>query len=82
VWNLFHATLLESRILKWLLNFLKIYIPYAWPLNMKVPLSFETSTFIIQLLSETFLILGRIHRDTTINVHRFSCKVPVIIVGF
>jgi hypothetical protein len=29
VWNLFHATLLESRILKWLLNFLKIYIPYA-----------------------------------------------------
>ena len=33
--------------------------------------------FFLQLLSETFLILRRVERDI-INVHRFSCKEPVI----
>ena len=36
----------------------------------------------LQLLSETFLILRRILRDITINVHRSSCKVPVSLVRF
>jgi hypothetical protein len=38
--------------------------------------------FSLQLLSEIFLILRRIQRDTIINVHKFSCKVPITIVGF
>ena len=33
-------------------------------------------------LSETFLNLRRVQRDMITNVHRSSCKVPVIIVGF
>jgi hypothetical protein len=37
-----------------------------------------SSTF----LSETFLILRRIQRGIIIHVHRSSCKVPVILVGF
>jgi hypothetical protein len=32
------------------------------------------------ILHETVLILTRIQRHITINVHRYSCKVPVIIV--
>jgi hypothetical protein len=31
-------------------------------------------------LSEAFLILRRIQRDTVINVNRFLCIVPVIVV--
>jgi hypothetical protein len=31
---------------------------------------------------ETFLMLRRIQRDIIINVHRYSCKVPVILVKF
>jgi hypothetical protein len=38
--------------------------------------------FSLQLLSETFLILRRTQRDIIINVHRFSRKVPVILVRF
>ena len=33
-------------------------------------------------LSETFLIVRRIERDTVINVKTCSCKVPVILVRF
>jgi hypothetical protein len=33
-------------------------------------------------LSETFLILWRIHRGSVINIHWSSCKVPVILVIF
>jgi len=33
-------------------------------------------------LSGTFLILRRIQQDIIINVQRFSCKVPVVIVRF
>ena len=36
----------------------------------------------LQLLSETFLILRRIQKDIIIKVHRFSCKVPIILVRF
>ena len=38
--------------------------------------------FTLQLLSGTFLILRRIQRDIVININMFSCKVPVILVGF
>jgi len=34
----------------------------------------------LQILSETFLIPRRNKRDMTNNVHRSSCKVPVILV--
>jgi len=36
--------------------------------------------FSLQILSETYLTL-RI-RDIIINMHRFSCKVPTILVRF
>jgi len=36
--------------------------------------------FSVQRLSEIFLILRKIQRDTIIYVHRSSCKVPVIPV--
>jgi hypothetical protein len=32
--------------------------------------------------SETYLILGRNERDMTINVHRSSCKMRVILATF
>jgi hypothetical protein len=38
--------------------------------------------FSLQLLSETFLILSRIKLDTIINVHKSSCKVPVVLLIF
>jgi hypothetical protein len=34
--------------------------------------------FPYNFFSEIFLILGRIQLDIVINVHRSSCKVPVI----
>jgi len=36
----------------------------------------------LQFLSVTFLILRRNERDTVINVHESSCKVPIILVSF
>jgi hypothetical protein len=36
--------------------------------------------FLYNFFSETFIILRRTQRDTIINVHRSSCKVPVILV--
>ena len=33
-------------------------------------------------LSETFLILRTIQRDIITNAHRYSCKVPVILLTF
>jgi hypothetical protein len=38
--------------------------------------------FYLQLLSETFIILRRIQRDIIINVHRSSCKVPLLLSDF
>jgi hypothetical protein len=38
--------------------------------------------FCLQLLSETFLILGRIRRYAMIKIHRYSCNVHVILVVF
>ena len=40
------------------------------------------SRFSLQLLCETLVILRRIQRDIVTNVKTFSCKIPVIIVGF
>jgi len=51
--------------------------------DLKKKLSNITYVLIFQqLLFESFLILRRIKRDSTINVHRSSCKVPVILVRF
>ena len=36
----------------------------------------------VYLLCENFLILRRTQRDTVINVCRFSCKVPILLVRF
>jgi len=36
----------------------------------------------LQLSSEIFVILRRIHRDILTNVHRSLCKVPAILVKF
>ena len=38
--------------------------------------------FSLQILSEIFLILGRIEQDMIKNVYRSSCKVPSILVQF
>ena len=38
--------------------------------------------FSLQILSETFLFLRRTRRDRIINVYRYSCQVPVILVRF
>jgi hypothetical protein len=38
--------------------------------------------FPLQCLSEIFLILRIIQRDTVINVHMSSCKLPAILVRF
>ena len=38
--------------------------------------------FLLQLLSETFLILGRTERDVIKNVHRSSCKVQLLLSDF
>jgi hypothetical protein len=40
------------------------------------------SWFSLQLPSETFLILRRNERGIIVNVHRFSCKVPVLLSDF
>jgi hypothetical protein len=36
----------------------------------------------LQLLSGTFLIVRRNVRDKIVNVYRFSCKVPLILVFY
>ena len=38
--------------------------------------------FLYNFLSETFLVLRTIQRDTVTNFQTFSCKLPVILVGF
>jgi hypothetical protein len=38
--------------------------------------------FYLQLLSEIFLILRRTERDRIKNVHRSSCKVPLLLSDF
>jgi len=38
--------------------------------------------FSLHLWPENFLTLRRIQRDIIINVHKYSCKVPVILVRF
>jgi len=36
--------------------------------------------FALQIMSELFVVLRRTWRDTITNIHRSSCKVPVILV--
>jgi hypothetical protein len=36
--------------------------------------------FSIQIISETFIIQGRIFQDTVISLHRSSCKVQVFLI--
>jgi hypothetical protein len=44
---------------------------------------YDISLFILSTtLSETFLILRRIQRDIVINVHTYSCKIPVVLAKF
>ena len=38
--------------------------------------------FVLHILFETFLIVRRIQRDIVINEKMYSCKVPVIFIGF
>ena len=38
--------------------------------------------FLYKLFMKTFLNLRIIERNIVINVHRFSCKVPVIVFRF
>ena len=38
--------------------------------------------FLLQLLSETFLIVRRTERDTIENIYWSSCQVPFILVRF
>jgi len=38
--------------------------------------------FSLQILLETFLVLRKIQWDTTINVCRFSCKIPINLIRF
>ena len=38
--------------------------------------------FSVQLLSETYIIVGITERDIVVNVHRSSCKVPVVLLRF
>jgi hypothetical protein len=38
--------------------------------------------FSVQILSEKVPILRRVQRDIIINIYRYSCKVPVILVRF
>ena len=40
----------------------------------------KLNIFLYKILSETFLTARRIQRYIAINVHRSSCKVPVILV--
>ena len=46
-------------------------------LNIKCVVS-----FCLQVVFETFLILGRTEQNIAINVKTSSCKVPVILVGY
>jgi hypothetical protein len=45
-------------------------------LNIKYVVIFSTSS------SEIFLSLRRIQRYFIINMHRSSCKIPIILIGF
>jgi hypothetical protein len=38
--------------------------------------------FSLQILLEIFLILKKIQWDTTINVRRISCKIPIHLIRF
>ena len=48
----------------------------------KKPISENKMFFLIlsTILSKTFLILRRTEPDTIINVHRSSCKVPIVLL--
>ena len=43
---------------------------------------YKMCVFFLQALSEIFLSLRRITRDSLINLHRITCKLPVIFIRF
>jgi hypothetical protein len=58
-------------------DFCKYIYIYIYIFNVKWLIWFS-----LQLLSETFLVLRRIHGGTIVTIHMSSCKVPVIPVRF
>jgi hypothetical protein len=66
----------------WLLTYSSLYFTKIKIFGKKLLNRKCTFRFSLQLLYETFLILRTIRRCSIINVHRHSCQVPVILVGF
>jgi len=50
--------------------------------QMKVTEHKMCALIFLQLMSEAFLMLRRIHRDIVTDVQRLSCKVSIILVRF
>jgi len=76
------AVLYRRLLLVWLYHIFPHYLINGTIFRKKLSDMKCVLWFSIQLLSEKFLILRRIQRDIIINVHRPSCKVPVILVRF
>ena len=66
----------------WLYNIFPHYHINGTILGKKVGKIEFFFKFYLQLLSETFPIPSRTERYMIINVHRFSCNLPVILVRF
>ena len=57
-------------------------LSHKWHNFKKKLLNKKMCVFSLQCLSETFLSLRRIQQGIITNVHRSSCKVPVILFRF
>ena len=57
-------------------------ISLAARFSVKMLLHITCVWFSLQRLSEMFLILSRIQRDSIVNVHWYSCKVLVLLSRF